>query len=92
MPLVPSTLFCVELSAMVVGYGFNRGRGRCYTLWRDFMACAEKHRSYGANVCHAEREDYIECLHHTKLVCLYSHRAAAPVSKMGMAPQLYMAK
>lgn len=52
---------------MVTGYGFRGGRGRCYTLWMDFMACAERHRSYGANVCQAEREDYIECLHHTKL-------------------------
>lgn len=32
------------------------------------MSCAEKHRSYGADVCQAEREDYIECLHHSKLV------------------------
>ena len=53
---------------MVVGYGFKYGRGRCYTLWMDFMACAEKHRSYGAGVCLTEREDYMECLHHTKLV------------------------
>lgn len=32
------------------------------------MSCAAKHRSYGAGVCHSEREDYMECLHHTKLV------------------------
>ena len=58
------------VGVMVVGYGFIRGRGRCFTLWKDFMTCAEKHGTYGANVCQAEREDYLECLHHTKLVCL----------------------
>ena len=50
------------------GYGLKVGRGRCYTLWRDFMACATKHGAYGAGVCQDEREDYVECLHHTKLV------------------------
>ncbi len=45
------------------------GRGRCYTLWRDFMACLAKHDTVSLKVCHNEREDYLECLHHSKLVC-----------------------
>lgn len=53
---------------MVTGHGWNGGRGRCYTLWRDFMVCATRHGSYGPGVCQNEREDYIECLHHRKLV------------------------
>ena len=54
--------------AMVTGHGVRGGRGRCFTLWRDFMACAERHGSYGHGVCQEQREDYLECLHHTKLV------------------------
>ena len=57
---------CVEI--MVTGYGTKGGRGRCFTLWRDLLACAESHGTYGRHVCGKEREDYIECLHHTKLV------------------------
>ena len=55
---------------MVTGYGVDGTRGRCYTLWMDFMACAAKRGSYGADVCQNEREDYLECLHHAKLVSL----------------------
>ena len=32
------------------------------------MACAEAHGTYGPGVCQLQREDYLECLHHTKLV------------------------
>ena len=32
------------------------------------MKCVAKEGSYGMNVCQDEREDYMECLHHTKLV------------------------
>ena len=36
------------------------------------MACAARHGTYGAGVCQGEREDYIECLHHNKLVQMLS--------------------
>lgn len=62
--------FVQLLSKMVTGYGVNGGRGRCYTLWKDFITCAKKHGTYGPEVCQAEREDYIECLHHAKLVSI----------------------
>ena len=32
------------------------------------MKCTERHGSIGMGVCQLEREDYIECLHHKKLV------------------------
>lgn len=51
------------------GRGAKGGRGRCYGLWSAFSACAEQHSKYKfQNECRIEREDYIECLHHTKLV------------------------
>ena len=53
---------------MVSGHGVRGGRGRCYSLWRDFLVCAERHGTYGPGICQLERADYIECLHHTKLV------------------------
>ena len=69
LPYCPYCTISVTFSAMVSGHGFKGyGRGRCYTLWQDFMACITKHHSYGAGICQLEREDYIECLHHGKLV------------------------
>lgn len=53
---------------MVSGYGAKGGRGRCYTLWQDFISCTTKHGTYGIGVCQNERDDYMECLHHKKLV------------------------
>ena len=53
---------------MVSGHGARHGRGRCFTLWRDFMKCVAIEGTYGMNVCREERDDYMECLHHTKLV------------------------
>ena len=32
------------------------------------MSCVTQQGSYGMNVCQSERADYMECLHHTKLV------------------------
>lgn len=52
---------------MVSGHGVRGGRGRCFTLFRDFMSCAAQNGSYGAGTCTKEREDYMECLHHTRL-------------------------
>lgn len=53
---------------MVSGHGVRGGRGRCFTLWRDFMKCVESAGSAGSGVCPEQREDYMECLHHAKLV------------------------
>ena len=32
------------------------------------MKCVAVEGTYGMNVCREERDDYMECLHHTKLV------------------------
>lgn len=37
-------------------------------MWQEFLKCVSDQGSYGMNVCQNEREDYLECLHHTKLV------------------------
>ncbi len=58
------------LVAMVTGQGVRGGRGRCFTLWRDFMTCAAQRGSYGPGVCQEQREDYMECLHRSKLVII----------------------
>jgi len=55
---------------MVSGHGVKGGRGRCYTLWRDFVKCAEIKGTYGAGVCNEQRADYLECLHLYKLVSI----------------------
>ncbi len=55
---------------MVSGHGAKGGRGRCYTLWQDFVACLGQHGSISLGVCKEQREDYMECLHHLKLVRL----------------------
>ena len=53
---------------MVSGNGVKGGRGRCYTLWVDFMSCLARNDSTSLKICTHEREDYLECLHHAKLV------------------------
>lgn len=53
---------------MVSGYGARGGRGRCFSLWQDFMRCISDAGKVSLDVCHSQREDYLECLHHHKLV------------------------
>ena len=53
-------------------YGVSGGRARCSPFWEDLMACAqESGRREQWEKCKHEREDYIECLHHKKLVCCF---------------------
>ena len=53
---------------MVSGHGARGGRGRCFVLWQDFMKCISDSGRISLDVCQNQREDYIECLHHRKLV------------------------
>ncbi|GAA5908763.1 hypothetical protein JCM5296_005762 [Sporobolomyces johnsonii] len=51
---------------MASGFGYNGGRSRCFPFWQDFQKCYA-----GADVpeqCTLQKEDYLECLHHTKEV------------------------
>lgn len=50
-------------------YGVQGGRSRCSPFWEDLMACAQEHGRRGQwEACQIQRDDYIECLHHKKLV------------------------
>jgi NADH dehydrogenase (ubiquinone) Fe-S protein 5 len=52
---------------MSSGYGIKGGIGRCYPFFAQLKECvAEKELSATGIVCQAKREDYFECLHHTK--------------------------
>ncbi|KAK6904968.1 hypothetical protein V866_004175 [Kwoniella sp. B9012] len=49
---------------MASGFGYTGGRTRCFPLWQEFSKCyasAEKPVD-----CVAQKDDYMECLHHTK--------------------------
>ncbi|KAJ3669281.1 hypothetical protein LUZ60_011231 [Juncus effusus] len=51
-------------SAMASGWGINGNKGRCYDFWVDFSECMSRCRQ--PTDCHLLREDYLECLHHSK--------------------------
>ena len=55
-------------SKMVVGFGAHGGRGRCFLLWQDFLRCISDSGKVSMDICQNQREDYLECLHHHKLV------------------------
>lgn len=45
--------------------------GRCYQFWQDLVDCFAEHGRYGQQKkCIQQKEDYDECLHHRKLVCI----------------------
>ncbi|CAO3672244.1 unnamed protein product [Rhizopus microsporus] len=49
---------------MSSGFGLDGGRGQCFHFWQEFNKCyasADLPRQ-----CLAQRDDYLECLHHTK--------------------------
>ncbi|PWN52884.1 hypothetical protein IE53DRAFT_339792 [Violaceomyces palustris] len=49
---------------MASGFGFKGGRSRCFTHWQDFQKCYAKADT--PSECVSEKDDYMECLHHTK--------------------------
>ena len=73
---------------MVSGHGVKGGRGRCYTLWRDFMACLETEGSISMKICRHQRDDYMECLHHVKLVRTDSLLACLYTSIISLSPSI----
>ncbi|GAA6011193.1 hypothetical protein JCM10207_005534 [Rhodosporidiobolus poonsookiae] len=51
---------------MASGFSYTGGRSRCFPFWQDFQKCYA-----GADQpeqCVLQKEDYLECLHHTKEV------------------------
>ncbi|CAN0870601.1 NADH dehydrogenase [ubiquinone] iron-sulfur protein 5-A, partial [Linum grandiflorum] len=49
---------------MASGWGITGNKGRCYDFWIDFSECMSKCRE--PKDCAFLREDYMECLHHSK--------------------------
>lgn len=53
---------------MASGFGAFGGVGRCYEIWSDLVKCQQ--RTPISLECIDFRDDYIECLHGKKEVCL----------------------
>ncbi|KAF3223659.1 hypothetical protein TWF679_000097 [Orbilia oligospora] len=55
---------------MASGYGATGGVTPCFPFWQDFLACyimnTTKYSDAGKLLCRPYRDDYYECLHHTK--------------------------
>ncbi|KAL4603497.1 hypothetical protein ACB092_10G127800 [Castanea dentata] len=49
---------------MASGWGISMNKGRCYDFWIDFSECMSRCRE--PKDCTLLREDYFECLHHSK--------------------------
>ncbi|CAI9112813.1 OLC1v1013306C1 [Oldenlandia corymbosa var. corymbosa] len=49
---------------MASGWGITGNKGRCYDFWMDFSECMSRCRE--PKDCALLREDYFECLHHSK--------------------------
>ncbi|CAI0440436.1 unnamed protein product [Linum tenue] len=49
---------------MASGWGITGNKGRCYDFWIDFSECMSRCRE--PKDCTFLREDYMECLHHSK--------------------------
>ncbi|KHN43509.1 NADH dehydrogenase [ubiquinone] iron-sulfur protein 5-B isoform D [Glycine soja] len=49
---------------MASGWGITGNKGRCYDFWMDFSECMSRCRE--PKDCAFLREDYLECLHHSK--------------------------
>ncbi|TKY87519.1 hypothetical protein EX895_003533 [Sporisorium graminicola] len=49
---------------MASGFSFKGGRPRCFAFWQEFQKCYANADS--PSDCVAAKEDYLECLHHTK--------------------------
>ncbi|WVQ85179.1 hypothetical protein IAT38_007344 [Cryptococcus sp. DSM 104549] len=49
---------------MASGFGYTGGRTRCFPFWQEFSKCYANAET--PQDCVTQREDYLECLHHTK--------------------------
>ncbi|AXA50812.1 NADH dehydrogenase (ubiquinone) Fe-S protein 5 [Malassezia restricta] len=49
---------------MASGFGVKGGPSRCFTFWQEFRKCYLTSES--PSDCALPRDDYLECLHHTK--------------------------
>ncbi|CAO3600460.1 unnamed protein product [Absidia cylindrospora] len=49
---------------MASGFGYDGGRGQCFQFWQEFNKCYAS--ADFPRQCLAQRDNYLECLHHTK--------------------------
>ncbi|PWY97913.1 hypothetical protein BCV70DRAFT_194495 [Testicularia cyperi] len=49
---------------MASGFSFKGGRPRCFAFWQEFQKCYVQADT--PSDCSAAKDDYLECLHHTK--------------------------
>ncbi|KAI9010969.1 hypothetical protein CLU79DRAFT_772128 [Phycomyces nitens] len=49
---------------MASGFGYDGSRGRCFQFWQEFNKCYAN--ADFPQQCISQRDDYLECLHHTK--------------------------
>ncbi|KAJ1021480.1 hypothetical protein NDA13_005520 [Ustilago tritici] len=49
---------------MASGFSFKGGRPRCFAFWQEFQKCYVQAET--PSDCIVAKEDYLECLHHTK--------------------------
>ncbi len=47
------------------GHGLQGKPSRCFVYWQELMGCVAQQEETWAP-CVAKKEDYLECLHHTK--------------------------
>lgn len=59
-----SSLLSPLSSFLSLGRGISGNKGRCYDFWIDFSECMSRCRE--PKDCSLLREDYLECLHHSK--------------------------
>ncbi|XP_047256862.1 NADH dehydrogenase [ubiquinone] iron-sulfur protein 5-B isoform X1 [Capsicum annuum] len=71
---------------MASGWGITGNKGRCYDFWMDFSECMSKCRE--PKDCSLLREDYFECLHHSKELRSFSHKGTTEKSAC-LSPPLY---
>jgi len=49
---------------MASGFGYTGGRSRCFPFWQEFAKCYAQ--ADFPSQCILQKEDYVECLHHTQ--------------------------
>ncbi|KAI5647186.1 hypothetical protein M9H77_33191 [Catharanthus roseus] len=64
---------------MASGWGITGNKGRCYDFWIDFSECMSRCRE--PKDCSLLREDYLECLHHSKEQILFLFRISEKTLK-----------
>lgn len=54
---------------MVYGVGVNSEKGRCFMFFEELMQCTQE-AELPLTDCQPQVDDYLECLHRTKEVCI----------------------